>query len=138
VSLAGLCVDLYKLLFHFKVFLWESIILLLPSHPQSLHYCNTIARLLSNIRPPPPTYRVYAIHHTILAMTISCKGQVVCMCGTCCRVRVRVRVNPFHRRCLYTADTSTHAQRTDPRVSLLAATPLSGLTLHVLWSTSSC
>jgi len=26
---------------------------------------------------PPPTSRVYAIHHTILLITISCKGQVV-------------------------------------------------------------
>ena len=49
--------SLYKILFHFKALLWESIILLLPSPLlQSLPYCNTIARLSRNIRPPtdPP------------------------------------------------------------------------------------
>jgi len=39
-------------------------------------WCNTIAQLLGSI-PPPPTSRVYAIHHTILVITISCKGQGV-------------------------------------------------------------
>jgi len=38
------------------------------------HCCNTIARLLLGIRPPPSTSIVYAIHHTILVITISCKG----------------------------------------------------------------
>jgi len=46
-----------------------------PPHLQSLHYCNTTARLLRNIRPPPPTPRVNAIHHTILVMAIACKGK---------------------------------------------------------------
>jgi len=31
---------------------------------------------LRNIRPPPPPPSLYAIHHTILDMAISCKGQV--------------------------------------------------------------
>jgi len=51
------------------------------NHPFILRYhlhcppwCNTIARLLASIRPPP-TYRAYALHHTILVITISCKGQ---------------------------------------------------------------
>jgi len=45
--------SIYKILFHFKALLWESIIRLLPPHHlQSLPYCNTIARLLRNIRPP--------------------------------------------------------------------------------------
>jgi len=46
-----------------------------PSHLQSLPSFNTVARSLRNIRPPtdPP---FYAIHHTILVMAISCKGQV--------------------------------------------------------------
>jgi len=66
----------YKILFHCKAFLCESIIiLLLPPHQlQSLPYCNTIARPLRNIRPPLPAPPLYAIHHTILAMAISCKG----------------------------------------------------------------
>ena len=51
--LAGQYLSPYKTLFHFKALLWESIILLLPPHHlQSLPYCNTIARLLRNIRPP--------------------------------------------------------------------------------------
>jgi len=43
------------------------------------HSCNTIARLLQNIRPPlpPSTSLVYAIQHTILAIRISCKGQAL-------------------------------------------------------------
>ena len=40
-----------------------------------LHCCNTNARLLSNTRPPHPTPLVYAIHHAVLVMAISCKGQ---------------------------------------------------------------
>jgi len=52
---------------------------------QSSWYCpptctsntdNTIARPLRDIRRPPPTPPLYAIHNTtILAMAISCKGQ---------------------------------------------------------------
>jgi len=43
-------------------------------HLHCPHYCNTIAPLLRNIRRPPDPL-VYAIHHTILVMAISCKGQ---------------------------------------------------------------
>jgi len=68
--------SLHKILFYFKALLWESIILLLPPHLQSLPYCNTIARLLCNIWPPPaPPPHVYAIPHTMLVLAISCKGQ---------------------------------------------------------------
>ena len=35
------------------------------------YYCTTIAQYT----PPPPTPPFYAIHHTILVMAISCKGQ---------------------------------------------------------------
>jgi len=35
------------------------------------YYCTPIAQYT----PPPPTPLLYAIHHTILAMAISCKGQ---------------------------------------------------------------
>ena len=45
-----------------------------PPHLQSLPYCNTIALPLRNIRPPTDL-PFYAIHHTILAMALSCKGQ---------------------------------------------------------------
>jgi len=43
--------------FTLKLFLWESIIVLLPSHLHGLHDCKIIARL---------PLRLYAIHHTIL------------------------------------------------------------------------
>ena len=54
---AALQLSLYKILFHFKALLWESIILLLlPPQLQNLPYCNTIARPLRNKRllPDPP------------------------------------------------------------------------------------
>jgi len=36
-----------------------------------------------NIRPPPPIPRLYAIHHKILVVAISCKCQRVNPAGTC-------------------------------------------------------
>jgi len=68
-------VSLYKILFHFKALLWESIILLMPP-PTCKTYL--IAILLQDhcaIYAPPPTLPFYAMHHTILVMAISCKGQ---------------------------------------------------------------
>jgi len=68
-------VSLYKIVFRFKAFLWESMILsLLPSHLQTLPYHNTIASPLRNIRPPtdPP---LYDTHHTRLVIAILCKGR---------------------------------------------------------------
>jgi len=64
-----------KIMFHFKALLWESIIVLLPP-PTCKAYppCNAIASPFRNIRPPTDPL-LYAIHHTILAMTILCKGQ---------------------------------------------------------------
>jgi len=47
----------------------------LPARLHCPHCCNTIARLLGHIRPSPPsTSLLYGIHHTILVITISCKG----------------------------------------------------------------
>jgi len=46
------------------------------------YYCMTIAWLLRNIRPPPPTHRLYAIHHAILAMAISVQGVTAASSGT--------------------------------------------------------
>jgi len=58
-----------------KPLLWESVILVLPpplAKPTLLQYhCTTIAQYT----PPSPTPLLYAIHHTILVMGISCKGQ---------------------------------------------------------------
>jgi len=44
--------SLYKIWVYFKAIYWESIILLLPSHLQSLPDCNTFARPLRSIRSP--------------------------------------------------------------------------------------
>jgi len=51
----------YKILFHFKALLWESItVLLSPPHLQRLPCCNAITRLLRNIRPPTdPSFVCY-------------------------------------------------------------------------------
>ena len=68
--------SLYKILFHFKALLWESITLLLSS-PTCKAY--PIAILLHDhcaIYAPPPTPLLYGIHRTILAMAISCEDQV--------------------------------------------------------------
>jgi len=46
-----------------------------PANLHCAHCCNTIARLLGNIPPPPSTSLVCAIHHTILAITISCEAK---------------------------------------------------------------
>ena len=72
-------VNLHKILFYFEAFVHESIILaLLPSTCIAritallLHvYCI----LLPNIRRPPPPPLLYAVHHTIYAMPISCTSQ---------------------------------------------------------------
>ena len=47
-----------------------------PPLLQSLSYCNTIARPMRNMQPPTAPL-LYAIHHTILAIAISCKGRRV-------------------------------------------------------------
>jgi len=67
--------SLYNILFYFKALLWESILLSFPAptciaHPGE-YYCTTIGQYTT----PPPTSCLYAIHHTILVITVSCKGQ---------------------------------------------------------------
>jgi len=48
-------ISLFKILFRFKALLWDSIILLLPPPLPAtpILFCNTIARPLRNIPPPP-------------------------------------------------------------------------------------
>jgi len=68
-------VSLYRILFRFKVLLWESIILVFPPPTCKVY---PIAILLHNqcaMYALPPTLPIYAIHHTMLVMAISCKGQ---------------------------------------------------------------
>jgi len=78
----SLYLSLYKILFHFKALLLESILLLLP-----LSACIAVpfAILLHDryaIYTPPSTLPFYAMHHTILIMAISCKGQtIMTKCG---------------------------------------------------------
>ena len=73
------CVEifgLFKILFYFAAFMWESIILLLPP-PTCI--ARTIAILLHVYcarYDAPPIPALYAIHYAILVMAISCKCQV--------------------------------------------------------------
>jgi len=60
------------------------------------HCCKTIARPLSNARPPP-TPLLYALHHTLLVMTISYKGQLLCASSQALR---RAPSVPPHGGCL--------------------------------------
>jgi len=64
----------YTILFHSFLCVHDSII---PSLPPPISITHTTAILLRDccaIYDPPPTLPVYAIRHTILVMTISCKG----------------------------------------------------------------
>ena len=67
---------LYKILFYFGAIVQESTILLSPppicmAHP-SVYYCTIITQYTI----PFPISRLYAIHHTKLIITISCKGAL--------------------------------------------------------------
>ena len=67
-------VGVYKIWFHFAAFMWESIICLLPP---PICIVRTIAILLHVYcarYDAPPTPPLYAIHRTMLEITISCKG----------------------------------------------------------------
>ena len=83
---------LYKILFYFESFVHKSIVLsFLPPTCVAL----TVAILLHDyckIYDPPSTFLVYATHHTIFAITISCKGQdEPSLCTTGRRVVQRLR-----------------------------------------------
>jgi len=41
------------------------------------YYCTIIGQYMT----PPPNSRLYAMHHTILVITISCKGQIIVPLG---------------------------------------------------------
>jgi len=67
---------LHKILFYFEAFVHESIILSLPlppALPALLQYYHTY---IAQYTTPPTTSRLYAMHHTILVIEISSKGQV--------------------------------------------------------------
>ena len=52
----------------------ESIIPLLPPPVRITHTTAILLRDFSAIYDPPPTFPLYAIHHTLSVLTISCKG----------------------------------------------------------------
>jgi len=68
-------VRLYKILFHFKALLWESIILFMPPTTCKAYPIAKPSHDHCSICAPPPTSPFYDIHHTILVMAISCEGQ---------------------------------------------------------------
>ena len=82
---------LYKILFYFEAFVYESIIRVLPP-PTCI--ARTIAMLLHVYcarYDAPPTPLFYAIHHTILVMAISCKGQASAGSSTLLKSSIRTR-----------------------------------------------
>jgi len=69
---------LYKILFYFEAHVHESILFdcSLPTHiAHTITQCGrtTIARYTTHDAPPTPL--LYAIHHAVLIVAISCKGQ---------------------------------------------------------------
>ena len=74
---------LYKILYRFKALLWESIMLLFPPPTCKAYPIAILLHAHCAIYALPPTPLLYAIHHTILVMAISCKGQAqVRLCQT--------------------------------------------------------
>jgi len=68
-------VGLYKIFFHFCVCVQESIKPLLIPPPICITHTTAVPlRDFCAIYELSPTLLLYAIHHTILVMTISCKG----------------------------------------------------------------
>ena len=65
---------LYKILFYLFLCVQESVIPLLPPPVCITHTTAILLRDLCAIHDFPPTLPGYAIHHTILVMTISCIG----------------------------------------------------------------
>ena len=72
----------YTILCHFNALLWESIILVLPPPTCKAYPIAILLHAHFVIYAPPPSPLVYAIHHTILAMTTSCEGQALVCSGT--------------------------------------------------------
>jgi len=64
-------------LFHDKALSWESIIILLTPPTCEAYAIEILLHDHCAIHAPPPTPPLNAIHHTILAMAISCKGLPV-------------------------------------------------------------
>jgi len=66
---------LYTILFYFTDLVWESIILVLLPLTCKAYAIAIQSHDYCAVFDPPPTPLVYAMHHAILAMAMSCKGQ---------------------------------------------------------------
>jgi len=71
----AILIGLYKIFVHAEAVVHESIILLLPPPTCIAHTYAILLHDLCAIYDPHPTPFVHAIHHTILAVAISCKDQ---------------------------------------------------------------
>jgi len=69
-------VGLYKIFVHFKAFVHESVILVSPPPTCNAHTIAVLLHDLCAIYDRPSTPLLNAIHHSILATAISCKGQL--------------------------------------------------------------
>jgi len=67
-------------------------------HTLLQYYCTTIAQYT----PPPPTPPLNVIHHTILAMAISCNGQPLAHRKGCSRSSKRIPGHPSSVRPIHT------------------------------------
>jgi len=75
VLCVGVQLGLYKILVHYIAFATEPIIIDLPPPTCNTYIVAIVLHDYCAIYAPVLTPLLYAIHHTILAMAISCKGQ---------------------------------------------------------------
>ena len=73
----ALWISLHKILLYFKALLWESVILVLPPPTCKAYPISILLHDHCAIYAPPRTPPGYDIHHEILVMAISCKGQTM-------------------------------------------------------------
>ena len=126
--LASAPLGLYKIFFHWFVCVQESILPLSPPPICITHATAILLRDSCAIYDLPPTLPVYAIHHTILVVTVSCKGQ----CLTCPAMilwGVRARRSYRRGRCAPYIDIAVSlaiwvsVYRVNPRRALSLASP---------------
>jgi len=66
---------LYKIFVHFEAIVHQSTILSFPPPTCIAHPGAILLHDYWTVQDSLPTSRLYAIHHTILVIPISCKGQ---------------------------------------------------------------
>jgi len=102
--------SLHKIFVHVEAFMHEPIILVLPCPTCIVHNSAILLHDHCAIYDPPRPPLAYAIHYTILAMAISCKGQVriyihACMhaCIHACKhIYTHTYVHTYIHTCMYT------------------------------------